>query len=938
MKRKIILRIGFHLIFWGWNFLFLLIAYIGILPAIGGSLIELTVAGIVPLEFLFTLTVIVATPALCTGVGIRKRKDPVYLMRLFFGFQLPIFFLFLIRLFVIRERTGGSTLILVTLFISIIAYSIELMPQSWREKKWIPQWFKWLNFFSCTIMVISSLYFGSILLFYAIPGAASFILEFVKFEWLSFLSKIIFSPGFWLLPFIVVFFVFTFVLFIVWTVVLVFLYLSSAYRIISSFFEQYGKQHVLMSSASIFIVWTGFFILNCQQPQAKVFKMLETMPESKEQCAKILKQSDSVRKGLLNAYLHYYRYVSPVEKNNHIEEMYIDVFSMNRKNAVFVQDLYNLLMAPFLYDGSKDDDKKAAKLYADVFDVPIQKAERKAILSALSSTYNEGEVQAGLLDIDKEIVWLAKQEIKIVPKQDMAQVELFEVYENTTFDRQEIFYSFSLPESAVVTGLWLGNSPDKAKSFKFKVSTRGAAQAVYKQEVRRQVDPALLEQVGPRHYRLRAFPVPPKLYSTYDEPQKKQPRLYLWMTFNVMQQNKGWPMPRFAEKRNVFRNETTEFVQNGKSVKHSGRSWLPKYLPADRAFKPMPHEAFLTQGYKVMAKPIYEDGYSLPKSKRFAVVVDTSYSMALQSSKLMRAFKWLKDFLSANNEIDVYICSVSGIDMYPMNDLRGFHSTKSVFFGNLNFGDMIRGFEEVRGKKNYDAMFLLTDEGSYELSKDEDDRPSMKIDDGNTQVWMVHLGGLPKAYDDKTLELIQNSGGGVSENVESAIKRMATIDAAGPSVVNVVDGYLWEKYQENNEENLNDERLPADRKTGQENGNIFDRIAARQMIVAMSRLMDMDDLANLDTVHKTAKKYEIVSPYSSMIVLVNEQQEKALEDAEKKDDRFAREVEDGTETLEKPSNPMETVSGVPEPSTIFLMAAGVFALFIFRRFQNQKFA
>ena len=90
MKRKIILRIGFHLIFWGWNFLFLLIAYIGILPAIGGSLIELTVAGIVPLEFLFTLTVIVATPALCTGVGIRKRKDPVYLMRLFFGFQLPI--------------------------------------------------------------------------------------------------------------------------------------------------------------------------------------------------------------------------------------------------------------------------------------------------------------------------------------------------------------------------------------------------------------------------------------------------------------------------------------------------------------------------------------------------------------------------------------------------------------------------------------------------------------------------------------------------------------------------------------------------------------------------------------------------------------------------------------------------------------------------------
>jgi hypothetical protein len=64
-------------------------------------------------------------------------------------------------------------------------------------------------------------------------------------------------------------------------------------------------------------------------------------------------------------------------------------------------------------------------------------------------------------------------------------------------------YYFSLPESAVITGVWLGDSPDRNQRYEYTVAPRGAAQAVYRNEVRRNMDPALVEQIGPRQYRLR---------------------------------------------------------------------------------------------------------------------------------------------------------------------------------------------------------------------------------------------------------------------------------------------------------------------------------------------------------------------------------------------------------------------------------------------------
>ncbi len=90
---------------------------------------------------------------------------------------------------------------------------------------------------------------------------------------------------------------------------------------------------------------------------------------------------------------------------------------------------------------------------------------------------------------------MISQQVTVKEHGDWADVELYEVYKNQTREVQEVFYSFSLPESAVITGLWLGDTNKLDQRFRFVVSPRGAAQKVYNSQVRRSrpIDPALLE-------------------------------------------------------------------------------------------------------------------------------------------------------------------------------------------------------------------------------------------------------------------------------------------------------------------------------------------------------------------------------------------------------------------------------------------------------------
>ncbi len=893
----------FNAIFWLWNLTFLLVVYAGILPAIAPALITATFAGEIPLEFFLTLVGIVAVPTVCTFIGLlRFSGQPVQLMRLFYGVEAPLFLLCLIRLFLLRELTPASAQVLNTIFVCIAAFFLHLL-YGYATRNRLAAW---MQMIAHSLMLLIGVYVGTVLMFYAVPTVAVLVREFFRFQWLQVFWTVLtqnFLAAFWWIPILSILFVFTSTLFVAMPSAMATLYVLSGLKTLRAFASQYGRRTAIGAGAVV-TAWMIIFVSLQQQPQVQAFNLLKNPASNDSSKQALLAKSEVIEDGLTNAYLSSYRYLSTRKENNHIQYLYSNNLGLPESAARGLQEIYNHLMSPFLYQGDRPDTGKAEKLYAQFFDAPIQKDQRQAIQHALQSTVNRDEAKAGLLNINQEKVWLNTQQVTVKEQSDWADVELYEVYENQTPQVQEVFYSFSLPESAVITGLWLGDTNKLSDRFPFVVAPRGAAQQVYNDQVRQRVDPALLEQVGPRQYRLRAFPIPVRspLRGETQQPQE----MHLWLTYKVMQQQAGWALPQLAEKRNIFWNSNTKRIYNTKEQKTD--SWLPEFISTSRQYQPSFHAVSLSEGYQLSAKPLTQQDYALVQGKRLAIILDTSRSMAANTKEISQTFR-----LPANNSnnVDLYITAASGSQPKRINDIRGFDSAKITFYGTLQPKEMLRQFTQLRDNTAYDAVLLVTDEGSYELSNDKNDLPKI-----SAPLWMVHLGGLlPQAYDDATLKAIQDSNGGVSTQVTEVLQRLGT-ETKLANVVSVVDGYAWSQLKTESE---------ATDKTG------FEQLAARQLVLELSKEAGADKLTKLDDIHAIAKNFDIVTPYSSMLVLVNDQQREALKRAEAQSNRFNREVESGKEELSQPFNPF-TVSAVPEPEEWMLIGMVAIALvFLARR-------
>ncbi len=920
---RLLRNVFYQIIFWGWNLIFLTVVYCGILPFIGVWLIVATFEGTIPLDFALTLLALIAVPTACTIYGLKYlSKQPAKLMRWFYGVEAPLVTWCLVRLFLIRELTFASTLILGTLLVCIVAFAIEVL-QGYQANRKV---FSWVQLITHTLMLFTGVYLGAVLLFYALPVAA-YILAGIyhsvvwvfSFGWVEgFWSSLTYTgEWFWFsimgLLFMLLF-GFSITLFVGMPFVITNLYLNSGKKIIQAFAQQHSKKKVIQVGVAVVGIWLIMFNVFNQQPQVKAFELLEHPVNRQE----LLASSNKIRQGLINANLYPYRYLSTREDNDHIYQMYNDL-KLPEPVSHFVQNRYNQLLAPFLYQGSRGDIDKSAELYAEFFDAPIQKAERAAVRHAIQSTAIVDQAKAGLLNIDQKKVWLAKQEVNINPHGSWADIEIHEVYENQTNDVEEILYYFSLPESAAITGLWLGETEELARRFAYQVAPRGAAQEVYNAQVRRTrpVDPALLEQVGPGQYRLRAFPVPPRRNISRNGVKFETPKMHLWLTYKVMQQEQGWALPKLAEKRNIYWTRQTKRLRDGKAQRLSGNIWLEDFAGKQNTSNSGADQLNLQDGHSIAVKLLSQKDYSLPELKSYALILDTSYSMSKQKEEIAKLIYWLRNYaeVMAFNDVDMYLTDDNSDNVRFIEDFDSSIVDKLTFYGSLQTDEMLKQFQTIKDDRDYDAVFLLTDEGSYELSKDKQELPEM-----TAPLWMVHLGGeLPRAYADATLEAIQNSNGGVAKDIETVLKRLATEEAINASVV---DGYSWTVSK-------------SDSATISDNG--LEPIAARQLVSQLAQKgKDKLSLRELDTIHQVAKNYDIVTPYSSMIVLVNDQQREQLKAAEAKSDRFDREVETGVEQLETPFNPFESneVSGVPEPDLWILL--GIIALALFLVFQRQK--
>jgi putative PEP-CTERM system integral membrane protein len=911
-----ILRGAGYGLFWSWNTIFLVFLVFGFAPQMLPDLMRAVRDGTVQVEYLVYATILTLIPVGVMILGAtRLRRSPDRLLALGYGFEGPVMLVLVIRFFVVRDPTPGVDLVLWVAGLGLATFLWYLLDRE-ADVRWPlvgP-----LRLVGLTLVLITGVYAGVWVAFYVVPLLTQ-LGQILQGMWEMLTHPAWEQLVFWFLG--TVLFLYTATLFAGLPVAVPVIY-GLAWRSTARALDgRFGRLRAVALAGAVVVVCGGLALWANRQPQREAFALLEAKPASLAQAQKLLGQQTRLRQGLLNAYLAPVRYLSAVGEADHIRRLYESAFHLNADSAKRVQDLYEVIARPVLYDpvhspaaaapasqsAVQAESAEAAQLYESYFDQPIVDGEHAAIVRAVRSTWSAEQALAGWQAVDDRQVRVARQEISVTEQGDWAEVELYEVYENQTNQRQEVVYYFNLPESAVVTGLWLGNSRDRAARFAYQVAPRGAAQQIYKNEVRYNRDPALIEQLGPRQYRLRIFPVEPQTWvwtqGNAGATKKAGPPLHMWLTYAVLADHNTWPLPQLADKRNVYWDATSVRLLNGRPQAADATHWLVPAVTARAASVPAAHRVDFRNGQTVVVQPAAGAEPVVPGAQtRWAVVLDRSGSMSGQAEAVRAALAWLAQVPGA--ETDLYLTTTAYRGEAPTKvSLANFEASRVMYTGGQNSAELLAQFAQLQAGQTYTAILVLTDKGSFKLGGTE-----VAVPVPSAPVWLVHLGHeFPLGYDDATLQAIQGSGGGVAGSVQEAVQRLSA-GRAGPGLASaaVLDGYQWSV-------------RPTAKAGTSATDPAFAALAARQLILnTMGPLRGARaSPETLDQLQTLAKENSIVTPYSSMIVLVTERQAAQLAALEQGADRFAREAEAVGET---PAQNGLQVTGVPEPEEWVLLA------------------
>lgn len=661
------------------------------------------------------------------------------------------------------------------------------------------------------------------------------------------------------------------------------------------------------------VVFLGVRNLALIQPQSGVFDLLREDFNNPSGRRLLYDQEDRVRRGLLNAYLSSYRYLSDQTNPPNVGRAYVGlIYPFGHELEELINHIYKWLIAEFIYQGDRAADAVLAEhWYLRYFDKDIQEGERRAINSALRSSLFGGENKGGLIDIDAKKVLLKKQQIEITEAGSLAEVTVHESYASESDRLEEVVYHFALPEDAALTGLWLSDGSNPDRKFAFRISPRGAAQSVYNGIVAERQDPAILEQVGPNIYRLRVFPI----FQRHGVRTAEAADLHMWFSYIAAPDASGnWPVPQLVERRNIYWDDRTERTVNGQTVGNSNE-WFTKF-----SVKPRNNASdteFRWGRYRVKRTLLADKkGVVAGKGGSVAVIIDTSRSMKDHLLDIQRQMPGYSQF-----NFEFFTVSDGGLIPYD--------STKSaefplMAFGRLSINQLIDAYQE--NGKNYRALLVLTDEGSY----DEKWRVRRNL----PPTFIIHWSKkYPRDYGDDLSAFLMTHGNGIAFSVDEALARLTVfeqlLDINDSSYFRVTEDSIWRFTEEKKAvDSLQDNLKPA---------KSLQALAAKAIIPYLARSVAEDDVKvkgeALNRVHEEAIRNGIVTLFSSMIVLVNDRQETALNQAETESNKFERKTETGIEALQRMFG---SISATPEPHEWVLFGLVLIALFVFLKNRDLR--
>jgi putative PEP-CTERM system integral membrane protein len=879
-------RLVVGLLFWPWNLLFVCVALAGLVPFSLVPLVIDAVDGLARWEFVASASVLSAVPVLSVIHAYRDRhvyhERPGALLAFFFGVELPLIAITAARLFGFAQLTGaGEWIYLAVVGGGIVAEAKivlgERLPKS-----------QLLDGAAHAMLVmrgLAGLYVGALLSSLSVPLMGIVGLELLDARHVD-VAMLVMSP-------VVLWGGLSTLLLFVVPVAAPIAWLAGLVQSGRQVFSRWGADDLFITTTAPVIASVVIVGMQWRQPHEDVMARLKEPPRTDAERRALVTDHAAIAEGLVDAALGRHTYVA-----DDGDRIWSDVWSLDdklvsRAELEHVDPWMREASRPFVYKGHvAEEGREARRLYRDFFGREFERDHAPAVRAALASSWSREARFAGFVNEGQARVLLEAQDIEIRSHDGVATVEIHDTWLNRTDSDEEVVLFFELPESAAVTGLWLGPTANRDEAFTHVVAPRGAAQQVYREEVRARRDPALLEQVGPRQYRLRVFPIPPRQrqarhrreWATSGFRDDVTPRVHVWLRYEALPDEQGRaPLPQLRERRNGFwdahttrslrlhhdaSGARTHVVTLAATDAVDGGSWVQ--VPADTGLvlPRLPVAATIGDGCSMLWP---EPAPPLPSlsGKTIDVVIDRSLAMAGHVAALREALTLLQE-TGALVRVVLGTSALRGEGAVAVDAFWPTMAHDLVFFGAAQPKHLLRDLITARPVLG-DVVVVLTAGVSFDVA-DDVALPLEGLPQGLPRTLVVHLDGqLPAGSDDATLDAIRRSGGTTTTTMRDGLLRLQETIWA--------DGYRFEP--------------DVDARTGlcSATRGPGAAIVARQRILLADR-GGKAPLSSLDRLHRLAVTASVTTPYSSMIVLVNDAQRQRLAQLTHQEDRFDREVED----------------------------------------------
>ncbi len=584
-----------------------------------------------------------------------------------------------------------------------------------------------------------------------------------------------------------------------------------------------------------------------------------------------------------------------------LPQAYRSVFNLDNDTGIthYIQASFLSIASPFVYRGEQGLANDTQQAYQTFFGHSIYEEEYKR--EAAKDVHLESRTISGKSSSDGML----------------ATISVDEQYKSTSRQQEEVIYEFSLPEDAVITDLKLGPNLE----FDGVVAPRGAAQRTFEQQMVQKRDPALLEQTGPRQYRLRVFPIPAK----DDKVTLNGKNQRVQYSYVVALSEDGFGLPVYSEKQNVFEDiqtkirvtfdeRTINLSSNDQFIRSTKQLDLCSGAPASQLTFSVGQDSYTFVPYasvpqlKVQLPCSLTSGTDLfpINQSNIAILFDVSYQN--KDSAIVGDIKQLlrknPQFFSAN-KVDWYEYSDDLSQAKQLVTETDLDSESISYFGSSK---PLKVLSDV--SRRYDLVVLITSD-TESFSNMDIDYQSLSM-----PIAIVHTKVLPAYRNEFTASLLQQRGG-VFTNVRSALIRYALERQLQASSTQkfISYGSYWALAQ--TRQSIIQPTQSAFGTLINEAGNwgvstydpdnpLASLGSAKYLRYKLTQYQGnlMSNLSFLDAANTFAKSAHIVSPYSSMIALVNQQQMEELRRNSQESTRY----EEGTTA--------EITRGIRNPVTI----------------------